>query len=115
MLVAFDIDGDKLDGHCLTIPILALMFEGCLYERVEQGVRREWPRAKFGMKLRAEHERVHIARQLCDFHETAVGRAAGEDEPRIFELLNVFGVYFVSMAVTLGNRIGAVAFGRNRP
>ena len=58
---------------------------------------------EFRMELGSKVERVGFFREFGDFHEAAVGRGAGKDEPRFFKLVDIFRVHFPSVAVAFGN------------
>jgi len=74
---------------------------GRLYELGEQGMWHQGPGQEFRVELGAEEEGVLAARQFGDLHEDAVRRAAGEDQAAFLELLDIFRVDFVAMAVAL--------------
>lgn len=72
-----------------------------------------WFGFEFRMILNGKKPRMGL--QLDDFHQCATGAGAGDDHAGIHELLAVFGVEFVAMAMafadfrdTVGGRRGCL-------
>ena len=63
---------------------------------------------EFGVELGAEEEGMDAFRQFGYFHQFAVGRLAGEDNPLFFQLFYEIGIDFIAMAMAFGNFFFAV-------
>ena len=83
-------------------------------ESAEQRVRVVRAAAELGVRLRADVERVHVARQLDELDEVAVGRHAREHQARVGDAVAVGVVDLVAVAVALADLGGAVELGGDR-
>src|SRR6185503_6686790 len=80
----------------------ARLRHGCADKRNEQRMRFEQARLQFRMELHANEPRM--IGNFHDLRQDAVGRHAGEQQPLLLQLFLVVDVYFVAVAVPLGDR-----------
>ena len=77
-----------------------LKFDGRFDKAVEQGVRFCRTRLEFRVGLRPDIERMDILRQLNEFGKLTVRACAAYPQARIFKLLFIRYIDFITMAVT---------------